>query len=270
MEPRLATLAKRFDVIAGGIKELESALAAAAAAAPSSSTNIGKQQQQHQQQQGKGKGKGAAAHVDPATLPALQPHAADTPAVAALRRHCLAAGLHSAAFTWVPSDYYQQNLQWRRDILGAATIQHLCKTIVLENTHCTNEDCAARENSRYYMIVYRYVDRFVSEDVMRVIRDLNAGLGKKKFNFRLADPAKSLELTGFGHGAVCPFGTATKIPVVLSHEMLGLAPSYFWMGGGHEDCKVRVDVEEFIAVVNPIVAAITTPLTAEELERIAD
>lgn len=42
------------------------------------------------------------------------------------------------------------------------------------------------------MIVYQYVTRFDADMVMKVIRELNPGLGKKKFNFRLADANKAL------------------------------------------------------------------------------
>lgn len=245
IEARVAALTKRFHVIEVAIRELQQRHETASVA-PSKKRK------------------------DPASLTALLPNARDTPEVAALRKWCLAHKIHTAEFKWVPSDYYSQNLQWRRDVLGAPTIQHLCKTIVLENTQCENKDCSNYDNSRYYMIVYRYVDRFNAEMVMRVMRERNPGLGKRKFNYRLANPETALALTGFGHGAVCPVGTATPIPVILSAEITLMSPAHFWMGGGHVDCKVRIDVEEFLAVVKPIVAAITVPLTPEELEQIAD
>lgn len=39
------------------------------------------------------------------------------------------------SFKRVPSDYYNWTLEARRDILGAASIHHLCKSIVLVLTH---------------------------------------------------------------------------------------------------------------------------------------
>ncbi len=36
--------------------------------------------------------------------------------------------------TRVPGDYYAQPLDFRRQCLGAASISHLCKSIVMENT----------------------------------------------------------------------------------------------------------------------------------------
>eukprot|EP00744_Colponema_vietnamica_P010694 GILI01015087.1.p1 GENE.GILI01015087.1~~GILI01015087.1.p1 ORF type:complete len:265 (+),score=29.94 GILI01015087.1:65-859(+) len=206
----------------------------------------------------------------PSTVAALQPDAKDTPEVASVRRSCISLGLLSAQFRWVPSDYYSRPLQYRRDLLNAPTIQYLCKSIVLENTHCVNSDCSVPTNSRFYIVLFQYTDRFNSEDVMRFIRDNNEGLGKKKFNFRLANPEVSAELTGFGYNAVVPFGTKTTIPIVLSRKITELQPRYFWMGGGHADCKVRVDTEEFIRVLNPFICDFTVPLTEEELSAISD
>ncbi|KAF5219344.1 hypothetical protein ECC02_007680 [Trypanosoma cruzi] len=212
----------------------------------------------------------AAQYRDPSKLQELQPCARDTPEVAALRKWCLRHGLFSARFRWVPSDYYQQSLQWRRDILEAPSIYHLCKSIVLENTHCTHTDCSHRENSRYYIAVFPYTERFDDRLIMRFVMDMNKGVGKKKFNFRLADPQKALQLTGFGHGAVAPLGTTEEIPVIISDRIAQLSPPLFWMGGGHVGCKMCVDVAEFLQVIRPFVGSFTSPLPVEELERLVD
>ena len=37
-------------------------------------------------------------------------------------------------FVRVPGNYYERPLEWRRDALEAASVHHLCKSIVLENT----------------------------------------------------------------------------------------------------------------------------------------
>lgn len=41
------------------------------------------------------------------------------------------AGVKDFSFKRVPSDYYDWSFEARRDILGAASIHHLCKSIVL-------------------------------------------------------------------------------------------------------------------------------------------
>jgi prolyl-tRNA editing enzyme YbaK/EbsC (Cys-tRNA(Pro) deacylase) len=183
---------------------------------------------------------------------------------------CLSLPLRSAVFVWVPTEYYTKPLTWRRDVLNAPSTHHLCKTIVLENTHCVNADCSDPRNSRYYMAVYQYVERFDAESIMRFIQRMNAPMGKKKFNFRLADPAVSAQLTGFGYNAVVPFGTVTPIPIILSHKIVNLSPPYFWMGGGHVDCKLRADVTEFVHVFSPFVTDFTTPLPEDEWNRVME
>jgi hypothetical protein len=223
--------------------------------------------------------KKAAAHHDPtalttapvlskkqlAALPNLKPDPKDTPEVAALRAECINIGMSSAIFQWVSSEYYDKPLQWRRDTLKAPSIHYLCKSILLENTHCTNNDCSDRNNSRYYCCLFQYTTKFDSDAVARFIKELNPGLGKKKFGFRLADPVASAELTGVGKNAVAPFGMKQPIPIILSDELLKLQPGYFWMGGGHVDVKLRADTAEFVRILNPFVTHFTTPLTDEEL-----
>ena len=43
----------------------------------------------------------------------------------------VSGGVKDFAFKRVPSDYYDWSLEDRRDVLGAASIHHLCKSIVL-------------------------------------------------------------------------------------------------------------------------------------------
>jgi prolyl-tRNA editing enzyme YbaK/EbsC (Cys-tRNA(Pro) deacylase) len=205
----------------------------------------------------------------PKAIKNLEPCDQDTPEVAKLRLACKTIPLHTAVFKWVSSEYYEKPLTWRREQLGAPSIRYLCKSIVLENTHCKFEDCADPTNSRFYIAVFQYVERFDTEKVLRLVKDMNSGLGKKQFNYRLANPEASQKMTGFGYNAVVPFGTTDRIPVILSEKIAALSPAFFWMGGGHVDCKVRVDTEEFLNVVKPFVGDITTPIPEEELASIS-
>lgn len=202
--------------------------------------------------------------------PNLEPCSQDTPEVAQVRQWCKDNKVFSATLAWVPSDYYSHSLQWRRDILKADSINNLCKTVLLENTHCVNQDCSDPRNSRYYMILFQYVERINTESVMRVVKSWNEGLGKKKFNFRVAPSADSEKLTGFMHGGVVPFCNNILIPVIMSSSIVSISPSYIWIGAGHVDCKLRVDIHEFINVVMPEIASVTVPLSEEELLTITD
>ncbi|CCW70311.1 unnamed protein product [Phytomonas sp. Hart1] len=267
-EKRIVVLSNRYNAIGSSIQTLQEAMISLISPAwldeskkvlntPNTSENIQETQC-------------GETHVDPSTIAALQPCKEDLPIVAELRRWCLDNKLCSAIFKWVPSDYYSHTLTWRRDILNAPSIAFLCKTIVLTNTHCVHSDFSVRENSRYYLLVVQYVERFDADLVMRFIRKFNPTIGKKKFNFRLASSEESLELTGFPSGAVVPYGTRQKIPIILSSSITKLEPRFFWTGGGHLHCKARIDLDNFLEVMNPMIAPITVPLTSDELENIID
>lgn len=53
---------------------------------------------------------------------------------------------------------------------------------------------------------------------------------KKKYNLRLADQEKSLELTGFGNNGVCPIGMNSPIPMIVSAEIEKLDPQILYLG----------------------------------------
>ncbi|GFZ01946.1 YbaK/aminoacyl-tRNA synthetase-associated domain-containing protein [Actinidia rufa] len=94
-------------------------------------------------------------------------------------------GVRDFAFKRVPSDYYDWTLEARRDVLGAASIDHLCKSIVLINTQAPSNvtDCSDRNNSKYYVVVVQYIARLNAETVKNFLYSLNNGtIPKKKFN----------------------------------------------------------------------------------------
>ncbi|KAL3598917.1 hypothetical protein D5086_006835 [Populus alba] len=137
-------------------------------------------------------------------------------------------GVKDFAFKKVSSDYYDWPLESRRDVLGAASIDHLCKSIVLVNTQAPSNitDCSDFNNSKYYIVVVQYTARFNAETVKNYLYALNDGkIAKKKFNLRLAPEETSMELTGYGHNAVTCIGMKTNIPVniltISSQHCLG-------------------------------------------------
>jgi hypothetical protein len=64
-------------------------------------------------------------------------------------------GVSDFSFKRVASNYYDWSLEARRDALNAASIHHLCKSIVLVNTQAPSNvvDCSDRNNSKYYVVV---------------------------------------------------------------------------------------------------------------------
>ncbi|KAL6177090.1 hypothetical protein ACLB2K_048616 [Fragaria x ananassa] len=68
-------------------------------------------------------------------------------------------GVNDFSFKRVASDYYDWPLESRRDAVGAASVQHLCKSIVLVNTQAIPSvvDCSDRNNSKYYVVVVQVI-----------------------------------------------------------------------------------------------------------------
>ncbi|KAK1564840.1 hypothetical protein Q3G72_012696 [Acer saccharum] len=161
-------------------------------------------------------------------------------------------------FNKVPADYYDWSLESRRDILAAASIDHLCKSIVLVNTQAPANvtDCSDRNNSKYYVVVVQYTARFNAETVKNFLYSLNNGkIPKKKFNLRLAPEETSINLTGYEHNAVTCIGMKTDIPVILDEAIVKLNPDFFWLGGGEVDLKLGIKTPEFIKFVKPFIVS---------------
>ncbi|KAK4338273.1 hypothetical protein RND71_042760 [Anisodus tanguticus] len=188
-----------------------------------------------------------------------------------------ANGVNDFSFKRVPSDYYDCPLEARRDIVSAASIRHLCKSIVLVNTQAPSNitDCSDRNNSKYYVVVVQYAARFNAEAVKNFLYTLNDGkIAKKKFNkvdvlvqvlgyevdhlptvylVRLAPEETSAKLTGYEHNGVTCVGMRTDIPVILDEAITKLNPDFFWLGGGEIDLKLGIRTSEFIDFVKPFI-----------------
>jgi hypothetical protein len=70
-----------------------------------------------------------------------------------LREECIRLGFKLWRFVRVSSDYYSWSLEQRQSVLGAPGIQYLCKSVIMQNTRCTEDNCLDRSNSKYYLIV---------------------------------------------------------------------------------------------------------------------
>ncbi|KAF8082947.1 hypothetical protein N665_0799s0006 [Sinapis alba] len=167
-------------------------------------------------------------------------------------------GVNDFSFKRVSPDYYDWPLESRRGVLGASSVDHLCKSIVLVNTQASSNilDCSDRNNSKYYVVVVQYTARFNAEAVKNFLYSLNEGkIPKKRFNLRLAPEETSIQLTGFEHNAVTCVGMKTSIPVILDEAITKLKPDFFWLGGGEIDLKLGVRTSEFLDFVKPFVVA---------------
>ncbi|CAN8324795.1 unnamed protein product [Cochlearia groenlandica] len=167
-------------------------------------------------------------------------------------------GVSDFCFKRVAVDYYDWSLDSRREVLGASSIDHLCKSIVLVNTQASSDvlDCTDRKNSKYYVVVVQYTARFNADAVKNFLYSLNEGkIPKKRFNLRLAPEETSIKLTGFEHNAVTCVGMKTDIPVILDEAITKLKPDFFWLGGGETDLKLGIRTSEFLDFVKPFVVS---------------
>lgn len=174
-----------------------------------------------------------------------------------LGRLLLTAGVTFFQFKRVPPDYYDRSFEERRDLLGAASIDHLCKSIVMVNTqaHESVKDCSDYNNSKFYMVIVQYTARLNAEKVKQFVYSLNNGkIPKKRFNLRLAPEDEAYRLTGFSHNAVTPVGTRTPLPIILSNAIPKLQPQFFWLGGGEVDLKLGINTQQFINMFKPFIA----------------
>jgi len=166
-----------------------------------------------------------------------------------------------------PDEYYKQTLEWRRDLLGAPHVDHLCKSVIMQNTKCKHTNYDDWLDSKYYLVIVQYTARLNNEKLVKLLRDAQAKanrepIGKKNFNFRLCPADVSQQLTGFGHNAVSPIGTTHKLPVIMSDKVMAFAENdsnsnYIWLGGGEVNLKWRVGVKEFVRAFNPVVHDVT-------------
>ena len=174
-----------------------------------------------------------------------------------VRGDCAKYALHSAAFARVRSDYYEQSLEWRRDTLGSANVECLCKSLLLENTACINNGCEDPRNSRYYVIVVQYVAQINSQKIFKFVREMSPDVSKQHFHFRMADEQRAFELSGFEHNAIAPFGFANgNLPIIMAKDIVDLNPDWFWLGGGSVDLKLGFKVSEFVQKLNPFIVDI--------------
>lgn len=209
----------------------------------------------------------AWADVAPTRLPpaaAAKPRPALTmgssPTQQRLEQELIDKGCTQFEFVRVPADYYDHELEFRQACLRAPTIHHLCKSIVMENTrsHPSVTGWTDPAASKYFLIIVQYTARLHSDKLKAAVMKASGGAhGSKYYNMRLASEEANDLLTGFSHNAVSPVGLKEPLPIILSHRIAQLQPQMFWMGGGEVDLKLGVDLQEFLAAYQPMVADCT-------------
>ena len=134
----------------------------------------------------------------------------------------------TAAFRYVPADYYDRTLQERSVLLGAPSVEYLCKTIIVENRKWELAQAlpppppggavTLAGRSRYFGVVFQYGARFKKENMEREVRKLG-GLSKKQCQIFFADEAEVVAMTGFVHNvsaivdALCSSSQLSRIHI---------------------------------------------------------
>ncbi|EGG15223.1 hypothetical protein DFA_10053 [Cavenderia fasciculata] len=148
----------------------------------------------------------------------------------------------------VPKTYYSWTLEKRAAYLKAPSIHNLCKSIIVENINCVNQNTDDPFNSRFYCIIIQYTTKLQNQKILKFVKGLstdNSSLSKANYRFTMAQSEDSNRLTGFEYNAVCPIGTAVPIPIIISNKILELPNPIVWLGGGEVDLKLVVDINDF-------------------------
>ncbi|CAG8533063.1 2167_t:CDS:2, partial [Gigaspora rosea] len=168
---------------------------------------------------------------------------------------CNELGIRNVSrFYEVESDYYEWELQRRAFRLVAPSIDHLCKSVIFENTRCIHDNIDDPLNSKYYCVIVQYVGSINTQKLMNFVRGLkNKSISKKNYNFRVADAEKSIELTGFENNGVSPIGMNQKLPIIVAKSITELKPAVFYLGAGHVDWKLALPIKNFIDVTRCLI-----------------
>ncbi|KAI9301301.1 hypothetical protein BJ944DRAFT_169336 [Cunninghamella echinulata] len=134
-------------------------------------------------------------------------------AVKQVAKGSIAYGLfHVSRIIEVEPDYYTWEAQQRAFRINAPSKAHMCKSLIMENIKCTHNDFSGKHDSP--------VNTKTLKHFAHGLKDKTAS--KKYFNFRLADPEVSFELTGYKRGGVCPLGMKNHLPIITAESVTKL------------------------------------------------
>lgn len=175
---------------------------------------------------------------------------------------CAASHLTKYRFYRVAGDYYDWPLEQRQSVLGAPSIRHLWKSVVMENTRFKPPETDG--NRRIILVIVSYAERLHKERLANAVYDRYKrltpdALSKRAYdaNWRLADNDEAIAMTGYEHNGMTPVGMKSAFLMVVSDSILTLETGSFFLGGGEVDVKLRLSVKQFIQQFQPIVAKIT-------------
>jgi prolyl-tRNA editing enzyme YbaK/EbsC (Cys-tRNA(Pro) deacylase) len=174
-----------------------------------------------------------------------------------LEQELIQKGFTNHLFIRAPPEYYDRPLEFRQGIVGAASVHHMCKSIVMENTR-VEADNSDPSILKYWLVIVQYTAKLHSDKLRAFVQKAHDGkLSKKQINMRLCPEDVSNDLTGFEHNGVSPIAIKTRLPIILSHKIAALEPDVFWLGAGEVDLKVGMSAADFVRGYEPHVVDCT-------------
>jgi hypothetical protein len=172
------------------------------------------------------------------------------PALNSVASHPRLSGVSGARR--VPSDYYERDsLEYRRDCIGAQSIEQLCKCVLFEVKD------APDPLKKFICVVVQYIDRISQPKLLDVCGRL---LGVKVSDVSLAKEEDASGLSGSLYNGMTPVLMRPRkgfekfsVGLVLSRRIAGLDPRFFWLGGGEVDVKFGVSTVAFVARFKPYI-----------------
>lgn len=167
--------------------------------------------------------------------------------------------IYSSVLMLVNDNYYNTELLCRVKQLRSHSVDNFFKSILVENTRCKHYETHPSDitKSRYFLIVLPYDGKFNAKTVANVIRSKhNNALSSKAFNIRMVTTDICYQLSGYVRNSVTPIGLKVSVPIIASSFIKTIQPPYMWLGGGHVNIKLRIDVDEFTRCCSPYYANI--------------
>lgn len=105
-------------------------------------------------------------------------------------------------------------------------IEHLCKSIIVENTAYAKKSINHAYGGRYLCIIVQYQEKLDAEQLSRfvcalVAKETGIAVARKYFSFQRAPKDVCAERTGFEHNGVSPFGSKQFFPVNMYYLIIG-------------------------------------------------
>jgi hypothetical protein len=106
-------------------------------------------------------------------------------------------------------NYFNLNLEERMELLGAADVRLLCKTIILENT-AFDKKFESEHYKQYYISIVQFATEFHGEKLNKNLKLLQnekcaEKLSNKYFHMRLAKNDIAIDMTGYKYNCITPY-----------------------------------------------------------------